>query len=511
MCRNRRMSEEIFVNQSDYDLLPRLPGVYRFYDKENTLMYIGKALSLKDRVSSYFKNDHLDRPHIIPMIPKIVKIGYISTTNEVESLILEAALIKQYQPKYNIELKDDKSFAWIYISTNEQFPKVKVVRSITKTEYQKGKLFGPYPDGSSVRRVYRYLRKVFPFCNCKSKEEEEMYYQIELCAGPNIGKINKEDYREIIKELISVLQGKRVNIINRLQKEMDYLAKNEKFEEAALLRDKINDLKYVSRSTGLDLSTNELQYSAYKQEKLNAIAKQLEIDHIKRIECYDISHQAGKNGYGSMVVSVDGYPRSEMYRSFKINIENTGDDYSSLREVIQRRLRLIEDKEFGDIPDLIVIDGGPNQLLAIYDIVNKYNNIGILGISKGRKYKRKGSRLHDEFWIYDKLSLNTDSLTPKIRQINLRNPEIIASLRDEAHRFVIKLSRNAKRKGIKKSVYDEISGVGPQIKKILKQKYQSPKDILKTSVEELTITIKNRSTAINIMNYLSTKYKSNKS
>jgi len=117
------MSEEIFVNQSDYDLLPRLPGVYRFYDKENTLMYIGKALSLKDRVSSYFKNDHLDRPHIIPMIPKIVKIGYISTTNEVESLILEAALIKQYQPKYNIELKDDKSFAWIYISTNEQFPK----------------------------------------------------------------------------------------------------------------------------------------------------------------------------------------------------------------------------------------------------------------------------------------------------------------------------------------------------------------------------------------------------
>jgi len=500
------MSEEIFVNQSDYELLPRLPGVYRFYDKENRLMYIGKALSLKDRVGSYFRNDHLDRPHIIPMIPKIKKIGYISTTNEVESLILEAALIKQYQPKYNIELKDDKSFAWIYVTTNEDFPKVKVVRSIKKSEYNKGKLFGPYPDGSSVRRVYRYLRKIFPFCNCKTIDEEELYYQIGLCAGPNIGKISKTDYRKMINELIAVLNGKKVNLINQLQKEMDYLAKSQKYEEAAILRDKINDLKYVSRSTGLDLSTNELQYSMYKGEKLNAIAKQLNISHISRIECYDISHQAAKNAYGSMVVSIDGYPRSDMYRSFRIKEENAGDDYASLREVIGRRFKLIADKDFADIPELLVIDGGPNQLLAIYETVKEYKNISVLGISKGRKYKRKGARLHDEFWVYDNSS---DTDMPRIKQINLRNPEIIASLRDEAHRFVIKLSRNGKRKVNKKSIYDEISGVGPVIKKLLKQKYSSPKLILNAGIDELAELVKNRTTAEKILSHIKNRFCAN--
>ena len=150
------------------------PGVYKFLDKNKKVLYIGKAVNLKQRVSSYFNGNLEDRPWVAKMIPLVRDIETIVTENELEALVLESALIKKYKPKYNSDLKDDKSYSWIHISTNEEFPKLKVVRNKDLNTIKRGRLFGPYPSGSSVKRVFTYLRKIYPFCTCtKAKKEKK--------------------------------------------------------------------------------------------------------------------------------------------------------------------------------------------------------------------------------------------------------------------------------------------------------------------------------------------------
>ncbi|MCA9375029.1 GIY-YIG nuclease family protein, partial [Candidatus Dojkabacteria bacterium] len=191
------------------DLIPRRTGVYKFYDQNGELLYIGKALNLNSRVTSYFRQDHTDRPHIIPMIPKIYNIEYIETENEVEALVLESALVHKQQPKYNVMLKDDKSYAWIYISTHEKVPRIEIVRSIDPKSFKNGRLFGPYPSGRAVLQVFRYIRKLYPFCTCKNPKEPCLYYHMGLCPGPHFDYISHEEYMKNIGEIIKFLQGKK--------------------------------------------------------------------------------------------------------------------------------------------------------------------------------------------------------------------------------------------------------------------------------------------------------------
>nr|HVX92959.1 UvrB/UvrC motif-containing protein [Candidatus Dojkabacteria bacterium] len=228
--------------QEKISLLPLKPGVYKFYDNSHKLLYIGKAHSLKSRVSSYFSSDHEDRPRIIGMIPLIADVEVTQTDNDIEALVLESALIKKFLPKFNSDLKDDKSYAWLYITTRDKYPTVKIVRTLNKKEFTRGQLFGPYPSGTAIKRVFNYLRKLYPFCTAKDPTKPCFYSRIGLCPGPDV---SPEQYRKNIDGIIKFLKGNNKNHIKELEKKMvEYSAKQE-YEKAGELRDKINDLKYL--------------------------------------------------------------------------------------------------------------------------------------------------------------------------------------------------------------------------------------------------------------------------
>ncbi len=425
--------------------LPKAVGIYKFYNKEGKVLYIGKALNLRTRVGSYFKKGHDNRPHIIPMIPKIYNIETIKTENEIDALILEAALIKKYQPKYNVMMKDDKSYSWIYISTEKEIPQVQVVRSLSKEDYKKGKLFGPYPKGSAVRRIFTYLRNLYPFCACKNEREEKKYYEMGLCPGPQIGKISIRDYRKKLNKLIKFLEGDVDKPVKTLKGEMKSYADNLNFEKAAEIRDRISDLEYLTQKINADAFETEEGYKKKIRKKrkseVELLSKELDkcldinVPKLERIECYDISNIQGKYAYGSMVVALDGKLRNDHYRAFKIKTVKQANDYKMLYETLSRRLKHIgrqSEVSLGSKPDLILIDGGKGQISKLAELIP--SNVILLGISKGRKYKRKGARKRNEFWSRDG------------EQIHLKNTKILVRLRDESHRFAIKYYRNRHRK-----------------------------------------------------------------
>ena len=195
---------------NEIDGLPITSGVYKFLNSKSTILYIGKANNLRNRVRSYFNNELYDRPFVKQMIPQINSIEIVRTNNEIESLVLESALIKKFSPKYNSDLKDDKSYVWIYITTKDDFPTVKIVRKISDEELKRGEIFGPYPKGSTVKRVFTYLRKLYPFCTCSRKSSKEcLYFHLGMCPGPYQGHISKRDYRKNINEIIKFLRGRK--------------------------------------------------------------------------------------------------------------------------------------------------------------------------------------------------------------------------------------------------------------------------------------------------------------
>jgi len=472
--------------------LPNVSGIYKFLNDKGDILYIGKAMDLKKRVSSYFQKDPIDRPRIMQMLPLVSDIQTVETNNEIEALILESALVKQYQPLYNTDLKDDKSYAWIYINTKDQFPTVKIVRTIRKGEYDKGKLFGPYPSGYAVKRVYTYLRKLYPFCTCKNKDcKTSLYFHIGLCPGPYAGAITKEDYRENINNIIKFLQGKQTDHIKRLEKEMKFYSSNQEYEKATQVRDRINDLKYIGQDIDFtyydDTQSYESKREKVRKESFKYIAIELGVPKLCRIECYDISNISGKFGYGSMVVAQDGVIERSMYRIFRIKESNKPNDYQMLQEVLQRRF-----KDNDNLPDLVLIDGGKGQLSSVKDIIP--SNIFLMGISKGKHLKRSHKTQLDEFWI----SKGNETL-----RIELDTPQLLIDLRNEAHRFAISYYRRRSIKESKNSILDKIEGIGPKRRKVLINTFGSIEGIKKASLEQITKVIKNRKVALKLLKRIS--------
>ncbi|HOK59957.1 MAG TPA: UvrB/UvrC motif-containing protein, partial [Candidatus Dojkabacteria bacterium] len=360
------------------------------------------------------------------MLPLISDIEVVETNNEIEALVLESALVRKFKPKFNSNLKDDKSYAWIYINTQDRFPTVKIVRTIRKGEYKKGRLFGPYPSGYTIKRVYSYLRKLYPFCTCKNHDcASSLYYHIGLCPGPYIGAISEEDYRKNINNIIKFLSGKQQDHIKRLEKEMKEYSKRQQYEKASQLRDRIKDLKYISQDIDFTYYDDALSYESRRDKarkiSFNYLGMELHIPNLHRIECFDISNIQGKNAYGSMVVAEDGKLNRSEYRIFKIKGEDKPNDYKMLREVLERRFK-DKDKKV----DLVLIDGGKGQLNVVKDVIHR--KVSLMGISKGRYLKRKGKNSVDEFWILK---------DGNVYRIDIASPEILIDLRNEAHRFAI--------------------------------------------------------------------------
>ncbi|HOF79017.1 MAG TPA: excinuclease ABC subunit UvrC [Candidatus Dojkabacteria bacterium] len=470
------------------------PGVYKFLDKNKKVLYVGKAVNLKQRVSSYFNGNLNDRPWVAKMIPLVRDIETVVTENELEALVLESALIKKYKPKYNSDLKDDKSYSWIHISTNEEFPKLKVVRNKDIKNIKSGRLFGPYPSGSSVKRVFTYLRKIYPFCTCKKAKKECLYFHLGLCPGPYQGHISREDYRKNIDGIIKFLTGKKSSFVKKLEGEMKTYSQNKQYEKAAELRDKIADLKYLGSSLTGDFFEDEKSYELRKdslyKKVFSELRKELKLTKLERIECYDISNIQGQEAYGSMVVNENGEIKNNEYRIFKIKESNTPNDPMMLKEVLTRRFK---NEKMSKHPDVVLIDGGKGQLSVVASAVP--NGVLLLGISKGKRLKRKGFKPKDEFWMHREGE--TD-------RVYIRNEKLLINLRDEAHRFSITYHKKARiKKGLRSQLL-KIEGIGESRAKKLLMKFKSMENIKNAKLEEIDSVIKNKKVSEEVIKSLST-------
>jgi excinuclease ABC subunit C len=477
------------------------------------------------------------------MIPKIHDIQTIVTGNEIEALILESNLIKKYKPKFNQSLKDDKKYAWIHINTYKKFPKIKRTRQTDES----GQYFGPYPDGRPINRMLKYLRKLYPYADCnlefypeRKKEDVKksricLYYHLDQCPGPCDNLLTPDKYKKNIYNIIKTLKGKKKSHLKHLSRKMQRLARKQKFEKAAEIRDKIKDLKYLSQRIDIDFGDTEEdfkrireeRYLAGLQEAISKLGINIPQHKIKtmRTECYDISNIKGQIAYGSMVVAIGKKVQKSQYRIFKIKDPKSTDDTSMLKEVLQRRLKYFDtNKKYKthkaknnkkrnlkktnsnrntesllQKPDLIILDGGRGQLSKIYKIIP--SSIGLMGISKGKHLKRAGKKQVDEFW-----KVSSDKI---VRKIKISSPYIFQQLRDEAHRFAIKHHRKGRRHMQTQSVLDEITGVGPKRRKALLKKFKTVDKIKKTSVATLNEVIKNQTVAKRIHTFFE-KRKSNK-
>lgn len=474
------------MNKRKLESLPQTPGVYKFLDKSRNVLYVGKALNLRNRVKSYFNAELYDRPRIKLMIPKISDIQIIETNNDIESLVLESVLIKKLQPKFNSEKKDDKAYSWIYISTKDEFPVIKIVRSISEKELKNGKLFGPYPSTIATKRVFTYLRRIYPFCTCKKGEKKEcFYFHLKLCPGPYQGHISKKNYRKNINEIIKFLSGRKRGQIVEMQNIMKKYSKSKQYEKAAQMRDKIRDLTYLGENTDFSIDDNEISYIERRKKVLKQnfidLKMELGIKQLKRIECYDISNIQGKDAYGSMVVAEDGEIRRGEYRVFRIERMSKPDDPAMLKQVLQRRFDLKNKKKYATSPDLILIDGGKSQLSVVKNCIP--NGITLLGISKGKRLKKRKMKLLDEYWI---------TFKNRIEQIDIQNKSVLIDLRDEAHRFALMYHRKARIRKCKMSELDGIDGVGVKRRGILIKQFKTIEGIKKASLDELSMALKNK-------------------
>ena len=482
---------------NEIDSLPITSGVYKFLDSKGTILYIGKANNLRNRVRSYFNNELYDRPFVKQMIPKINSIEIVRTNNEIESLVLESALIKKFSPKYNSDLKDDKSYVWIYITTKDDFPTVKIVRKISDEELKRGEIFGPYPKGSTVKRVFTYLRKLYPFCTCSRKSSKEcLYFHLGMCPRPYQGHISKKDYRKNINEIIKFLKGRKFGQIGQLEIEMRKLSKERKYEQAGIIRDRIKDLKYLGEKIDFQYGDTEETYQSRRittlKENFENLRIELCLPNLHRIECYDVSNIQGKNPYTSMSVAIDGEIVPNEYRIFGIKELSTPNDPEMLKEALNRRFTRRE--KYSAMPDIVLIDGGKSQLSVVSESIPE--PITIIGISKGKRLKRKGKRLLDEFWYFNREK-------KLVSRVDIKNSNILINLRDEAHRFAILHHRKARIRDSKRSQLLRIESVGEKRVIMLIKSFGNIENIKKASFEELNSVLKNTEVSKKILEHFS--------
>lgn len=402
--------------------LPLTSGVYLMKDADGAIIYVGKAVSLRERVLSYFRTRPPIQSKTNLLVAAIADINFIETASEAEALILEASLIKEYDPKYNIELRDDKSYPYIVI-TNEKFPRVFIDRPHEKIKGYK--YFGPYVAVSLIREALTIIRKIFHFRTCQPFPEKEcLDYHIGLCEAPCIGKISTSDYAKNIHKVILILEGKKDDLYRGLKEEMEDLVKEKKFEEAAKVRDQLQAIG------ALYSGTQDINYFKEAEQ----LQRALNLPRLpERIETFDISNIMGNQAVGSMVSFLNGKPDKKNYRRFKIREVAGIDDFQMIAEIVRRRyLRL---KNEGVLyPDLIVIDGGKGQLSAAVDELKKLNvDIPIISLAKKEEEIFLPNRRNS-------IKLSHQSLGLKLLQ----------RVRDEAHRFAVSYHRLLREKDMKK-------------------------------------------------------------
>lgn len=492
--------------------LPRSPGVYFHKSKTGEIIYVGKAAVLKNRVKQYFQSTRDMDVKTRALVAEIEDTDWTETESEIDALFLESEMVKRYMPRYNILLRDDKSQTFVRIDMKSEWPHVEFTRNPADdgAEY-----FGPYYNGYAVKKALRYLRKVFPYYTKAPVNNGRPDLDVHIGLSPQIG-IPSEEYKASLRKLIRYFQGGRKALVKELEKEMHVAAKLHDFENAALLRNKINNLRELQRRI---MFGDKEFLNISKDKALSDLRDLLGLKKIpSRIEGYDISHMGGTNVVASMVVFTNGVSDRANYRKFKTKIEQN-DDYYNMYETLSRRTSEKNIKSWGT-PDLILIDGGKGQLdAAIKALEERQLIIPIISIAKREEevivHGKRSNVAKENLSLmmknpmagisvtasgeYYVVNLHAGQLNAGSHSKNLRGGDYISPysdvtklfqrIRDESHRFAVSYHTVLKRQKQTASQLEEIPGVGKATRQKLIRTFGSLRAVQNASLEELAKTV----------------------
>lgn len=493
--------------------LPRSSGVYFHKDTSGEIIYVGKAAVLKNRVRQYFQSTRDMDIKTRALVAEIHDTDWIETESEIDALFLESEMVKRYMPRYNILLRDDKSQLFVRIDMKNTWPHVAFTRNPADdgAEY-----YGPYYNGYAVKKALRYLRKIFPYYTKVPRDGERPDLDSHIGLSPRPG-VSSEEYKAMLRKLIRYFEGGRKALARELEKEMRQAAKLHDFENAALLRNRLNDLRELQRRI------------MFGDKEFLDISKDKALSHLRdllglaktpaRIEGYDISHMSGTNVAASMVVFSNGVSDRANYRKFKMT-KQQNDDYASMYETIWRRTSEKNFKSWG-MPDLLLIDGGKGQLDAALRALEE-RGLAIPAVSVAKREEEivvHSARSHVDASILADLVNVSEPGISVVRQgeyyiVNLhagqRNAgshsgnlrggapiqaqytdivKLFQRIRDESHRFAVSYHTVLKRQKQTASSLEDIPGIGPTTRKKLIRTFGSLQGVRQATPEALVASI----------------------
>ncbi len=469
--------------------LPTTPGVYFHKDAAGEIIYVGKAANLRNRVRQYFQKSRSKDAKTEVLISEIASVDWTELETEVDALFLEAELVRRYQPRFNIMLRDDKSLQFVRIDYNSDYPTVTMIR---RPLDDGAWYFGPYINGFAVKKALRYLRRAFPYAVSRpiGQKRASLHYHLGLDPGLEEGRTSLEDYRANLRKLSSYLKGNRVALIREIERDMKKAARAKNFEEAARLRNQLFSLQQLSRQ--ILFSDRELQDAA-KDEALAGLANLIGLEKPPaRIEGFDISHMQGSDTAASMVVFTHGLPYKTGYRKFKMRIPGN-DDFAHINEALTRRLSPKNQTAWG-LPDLFLIDGGKGQLraaLAARDAAGL--QIPMIGLAKREEEIILAKPVDDG--LANRAVAAGGYLKESAEFISIDLPinspvvKLLQRIRDESHRFAVSYHSTIKRARTTTSLLDEVPGVGPTTRKKLIRHFGSARGAVNASVDELQAVV----------------------
>lgn len=432
-------------------------------DATGEILYIGKAGALRKRVRSYLKNQEMF-PKIAILMSKVEDVDYIETPTEVDALLLESQLIKKYKPRYNKELKDDKTYPLIKI-TSDPFPRIHITRN--KTD-KKAIYYGPYTDAKLLREAVALINTLFPLRKCQRLPKTAcLYYHIGQCLAPCIKPEVKSDYSKVVNEVRSFLGGGKKSFIEYLTDRMEESAEELRYEDAQFFKEQIEALGKLKKK----------RFALNKQEAGIALSATLELKKILKMEklpekivCFDVSNIQGDEAVASKVSFYRELPDKLEYRRYKIKTVQGIDDYAMIREALSRMLVGIKEGRETFLPDVIMMDGGKGHLNTASEVLKKEGFEDTELISLAKKFEIVYSAQTGEA-----LNIPRDSAALHLLQ----------KVRDEAHRFAITYHRSLKEKGLEKSVLDQVPGIGEKRKRVLLEQFDSVDEIKRSGIEQL--------------------------
>ncbi|MBQ0067083.1 MAG: excinuclease ABC subunit C [Phascolarctobacterium sp.] len=464
--------------QQNIAVLPEQPGVYLMRDADGRVIYVGKAINLKNRVRYYFRNLSAHSPKVRAMVEQIADFETILCQSEAEALILECNMIKKFRPRYNISLKDDKSYPYIKVTVQEEFPRVFTSRTLLKDG---ATYFGPYADVGAMHSMLKLLKKLFPLRTCsKMGNRPCLNYHIKRCLGPCAGFIGKRDYKQMVECVCMVLAGRTKDLEQDLQKKMEQASEQLNYEDAIRFRDLLNSLASLNEGhKAVTGRVKKLMKDRLKLENLHlkddlAAAEELQLalglkEPLERMDCFDISHTQGSETVASMVVFRNGTAAKKDYRKYKIkSAEGKPDDFKSMQEVVYRRYH-----DYEDLPDLVVIDGGKGQLSSALEIIRGLGlkELPVVGLAEK----------NEEIFVEGK----SESIVLPRESGALH---LIQRIRNEAHRFAITFHRKLRAKRNLVSVLDHVDGIGPKRRTELWKRYKTLEAMHAASIDDLAST-----------------------